>query len=45
MTESTTPRVLIVGGWVAARETVIALRDLAGGRLSITLLAPETDFT
>ena len=45
MTESTTPRVLIAGGGVAALETLIALRDLAGDRVTITLLAPETDFT
>ena len=45
MTESTTPSVLIAGGGVAALEILIALRDLAGDRVTITLLAPETDFT
>jgi len=45
MTEPTTPRVLIVGGGVAALETLIALRDLAGERVTITLVAPETIFT
>jgi sulfide:quinone oxidoreductase len=45
MTQPTTPHVLIVGGGVAALETLIALRDLAGDRVAITLLAPETDFT
>jgi sulfide:quinone oxidoreductase len=45
MTETTSPHVLIAGGGVAALETLIALRDLAGERVAITLLAPETDFT
>ena len=45
MTETTNSHVLIVGGGVAALETLIALRDLAGDRVAITLLAPETDFT
>ena len=45
MTQPTTPHVLIVGGGVAALEALIALRDLAGDRVRITLLAPETDFT
>jgi sulfide:quinone oxidoreductase len=37
-------RVLIAGGGVAALETMIALRDLAGPRVAITLLAPDEDF-
>jgi sulfide:quinone oxidoreductase len=37
-------RVLIAGGGVAALETMIALRDLAGQRVTITLLAPDEDF-
>jgi sulfide:quinone oxidoreductase len=45
MTEPTTPRVVIVGGGVAALETLIALRDLAGDRVMITLVAPETNFS
>ena len=45
MTETTPPHVLIAGGGVAALETLIALRDLAGDRVTITLVAPETDFT
>ena len=45
MTQPTTPHVLIVGGGVAALETLIALRDLAGDRVAMTLVAPETDFT
>ena len=45
MTEPTNPHVLIVGGGVAALETLIALRDLAGDRVTITLVAPQTNFT
>jgi sulfide:quinone oxidoreductase len=37
-------KVLIVGGGVAALETVLALRELAGARVALTLLAPEADF-
>ena len=36
--------VLIVGGGVAALETMMALRDLAGDRVRATLVAPEPDF-
>lgn len=36
--------VVIAGGGVAALEAVIALRDHAGDRVGITLLAPEEDF-
>jgi sulfide:quinone oxidoreductase len=36
--------VLIAGGGVAALEATIALRDLAGERVDITMLAPEEDF-
>ena len=36
--------VVIAGGGVAALETMIALRSLAGDRVDITLLAPERDF-
>ena len=36
--------VVIAGGGVAGLEAVIALRDLAGDRVDITLLAPEEDF-
>jgi sulfide:quinone oxidoreductase len=45
MTEPTTPHVLIAGGGVAAIETLLALRDLAGDRVSVTLVAPEASFT
>jgi sulfide:quinone oxidoreductase len=37
-------KVVIAGGGVAALEGVLALRDLAGDRLSITMLAPDPDF-
>ncbi|MDX6677042.1 MAG: sulfide:quinone oxidoreductase [Solirubrobacteraceae bacterium] len=36
--------VVIAGGGVAALETMMALRSLAGDRVRITLLAPEHDF-
>jgi sulfide:quinone oxidoreductase len=36
--------VLIVGGGVAALEALIALHDLAPGRVHVTLLAPGPDF-
>jgi sulfide:quinone oxidoreductase len=36
--------VVIAGGGVAALEAAIALRDLAGDRVEITMLAPEEDF-
>ncbi len=37
-------RTLIAGGGVAALEAALALRDLAGDRVDITLLAPEPEF-
>jgi sulfide:quinone oxidoreductase len=36
--------VVIAGGGVAAVEALIALRDLAGDRARITLVAPQPDF-
>ena len=42
MTQPTHSHVLIVGGGVAALEALMALRDLAGDRVAITLIAPET---
>jgi sulfide:quinone oxidoreductase len=36
--------VVIAGGGVAALEAMMALRDLAGDRVQITLLAPVRDF-
>lgn len=37
-------RVLIAGAGVAALETVMALRSLAGDRVALALIAPEDDF-
>lgn len=37
-------RVLIAGGGVAGLEALLALRDLAGERLDLTLLSRETEF-
>src|SRR5215471_15735536 len=37
-------RVVIAGGGVAGLETMFALRDLAGDRVQVTLLAPEAEF-
>jgi sulfide:quinone oxidoreductase len=37
-------RVLIAGGGVAGLETLLALRELAGDRVVITILAPELKF-
>ena len=45
MTETTSSHVVIAGGGVAALETLMALRDLAGDRVAITLIAPEPRFT
>jgi sulfide:quinone oxidoreductase len=39
-----TGRVVIVGGGVAGLEALLALRDLAGDRADVTLVAPEADF-
>src|SRR5690348_6171037 len=36
--------VVIVGGGVAGLETLIALRSLAGSRVSITLVEPHAEF-
>ena len=41
---STPAEVVIVGGGVAALEAMMALRELAGERVSITLVAPDDDF-
>ena len=38
-------RVLIAGGGIAGLETLIALRDLAGERVTPILVAPEPEFT
>ena len=39
------PRVVIAGGGIAGLETLLALADLAGDRIHVTLIAPEPDFT
>jgi sulfide:quinone oxidoreductase len=38
------PRVVIAGGGVAGIEALLALRDLAGDRLEIEIIAPEREF-
>ena len=37
-------RVLVAGGGVAGLEALLALRDLAGDRVELTLLSPEDEF-
>ena len=37
-------KVVIVGGGVAGIEAALALRDLAGDRVSVTMLAPDPEF-
>ena len=37
-------QVVIVGGGVAGLETLLALDDLAGDRVALTLVAPQPDF-
>jgi sulfide:quinone oxidoreductase len=37
-------RVLVAGGGVAGLEAVLALHDLAGDRIALTLLSPEPEF-
>ncbi len=37
------PEVVVVGGGIAAAEFVLALRDLAGDRVAITVIAPDGD--
>ena len=37
-------RVVIVGGGVAGLEALLALDDLGGDRVSLTLVAPQPDF-
>ena len=39
------PQVLIAGGGVAGLEAALALRELAGDRLNVTLLTPDRHFT
>jgi sulfide:quinone oxidoreductase len=44
MSQHPSLHVVVVGGGVAAVETVLALRDLAGDRVRLTLIAPEHEF-
>lgn len=37
--------IVIAGGGVAGLEALLALRDLAGDRVRLTLIAPDPDFT
>lgn len=39
------PTLVVLGGGVAALETVLALHDLAPGLLDVTMLAPEQEFS
>jgi sulfide:quinone oxidoreductase len=41
---SSSPHIVIAGGGVAALEALIGLRELAGDRPRVTLLAPESHF-
>ncbi|CAB4904075.1 unannotated protein [freshwater metagenome] len=38
------PAVVVVGGGIAALELVLALHDLAPGRVRVTMIAPEPEF-
>src|SRR5258707_3794179 len=42
--EASPLRVLIAGGGLAALETLMALRGLAGDLVTLTLIAPEDEF-
>ena len=44
MVDSSPLRVLIAGGGVAGLEALLALRDLAGDRVELTLLSRDTEF-
>jgi sulfide:quinone oxidoreductase len=41
---SSKPHVVIAGGGIAGLEALMAVRDLAGARVSITLVSPDPDF-
>jgi sulfide:quinone oxidoreductase len=46
MSEDESPaRVIVAGGGVAAVETLLALRDLAGERVATTVVAPQLTFS
>ena len=38
------PRIVVVGAGFAGLELLLALRELAGDRVQMTLVAPEADF-
>jgi sulfide:quinone oxidoreductase len=42
--EGDRPRILIAGGGVAGVEALLAIRDLLGERVTIEVLAPDTEF-
>jgi sulfide:quinone oxidoreductase len=44
MTGNAPSNVVVAGGGVAAIEAMLALRDIAGDRVSMTLVAPQDDF-
>ena len=44
MTDARAPHVLVAGGGIAGLEALLALRDLAGDRVSLTLVAPTDTF-
>jgi sulfide:quinone oxidoreductase len=44
MIDNSRTRVVVAGGGVAAIEAMLALRDVAGDRVAITLVAPQEDF-
>lgn len=44
-TEAGPTRVLIVGGGISGLEALMALHDLAGDRVALTLVAPDPEFT
>jgi sulfide:quinone oxidoreductase len=44
MSATRKPRVVVAGGGVAAIETLLALRNLAGDRLETEIVAPEREF-
>ena len=43
MKQNTPPEVVVAGGGIASLELVLALRDLAGERVRITVAAPEPE--
>src|SRR5689334_18814482 len=44
MTENSRPEIVVAGGGIAALEFVLALRDLAGDRVAVTVVAPNREF-